>query len=281
MRLLTSLLFFLGIGSGFVIAGTMDPSTPDAKYLEFGKQFPGVVRLRAVGKCDNPKCAKKEHEQFGSAVVIRPHWLLTAAHVVHGTTKPTAITAEGKEHALTHIQLHKNYVEDRVGWHDLALCYSPEDFQLKFYTPLYTKQDELGKAITIAGFGSHGTFSTGIQDASDGQRRAGHNILEGAADAVLFCKASRGNERMPLEFLIAPGDSGGGMFIGDKLAGINSFLLHADGKADGNYGDEAAFTRVSLYTDWIHEQIEKYELALKAQSTTGPDVALADAEVQP
>lgn len=264
--------------SRLVMAGTMDPGTPDDKYLEFGKQFPGVVRLRAVGKCDNPKCPKKEHEQFGSAVIIRPHWLLTAAHVVHATKDQAAITAEGKEHKISRVVLHKDYEENRVGWHDLALCYSPDDFQLKFYTPLYNEQDELGKAITIAGFGSHGTFASGAKDSSDGKRRAGHNILEGAADAVLFCKASSGLERLPLEFLIAPGDSGGGMFIGNKLAGINSFLLHSDGKADGNYGDEAAFTRVSLYRDWVESEIRQQERELAAQATLGPN-PVADLDI--
>jgi len=260
------------------MAGTMDPNTPDEKYLEFGKQFPSVVRLKARRKCDNPKCPEKEHDQFGSAVVIKPHWILTAAHVVHGTSNQTAITAEGKEYPLVRIVPHPEYVPTRVGWHDVALCYSPEDFKLDFYTPLYADQDELGKAITISGFGSHGTFTTGIKDASDGKRRAGHNVLEGAADAVLFCKATPGSTRMPLEFLIAPGDSGGGMFIGNKLAGINSFLLHDDGKADGNYSDEAAFTRVSLYRNWVESQIQQQERELAAQATLGPN-PVADLDI--
>lgn len=271
-RLLRFVIILLAT-SRLVMAGTMDPNTPEEKYLEFGKQFPSVVRLRARVKCTNPKCPQKEHDQFGSAVVIRPHWLLTAAHVVNNTFEQTAVTADGKEYPLVRVVQHKDYEENRVGWHDVALAYSPEDFKLDFYTPLYAEQDELGKAITIAGFGSYGTFTAGITHASDGKRRAGHNVIDGAADAVLFCTPTAGRGRMPLEFLIAPGDSGGGMFIGNRLAGINSFLLHADKTGNGNYGDEAAFTRISLYRDWVESQIQQQERALAAQATLGPSPA--------
>jgi len=268
-RLLRFVIILL-VASRVALAGTRDPGTPDEKYLEFGKQFPSVVRLRAKVKCSNPDCPQKEHTQLGSAVVIRPHWVLTAAHVVNNTFEQTVITAEGKEYPVARMVRHKDYEENRVGWHDLALCYSPEDFKLEFYTPLYTDQDELGKAITIAGFGSHGTFTTGVTQDSDGKRRAGHNVIESSADAVLFCKPTAGKGRMPLEFLIAPGDSGGGMFIGNKLAGINSFLMHDDKTPNGNYADEAAFVRVSLYRDWVELQIQQQERELAAQATLGP-----------
>jgi hypothetical protein len=71
--------------------------------------------------------------------------------------------------------------------------------------------------------------------------------------------------------MIAPGDSGGGMFIGNELAGINSFLAHADGKPDGTYGDDSAFTRVSMYRDWVELQIRQHEHALVGQATLGPE----------
>ena len=269
---LTRLLRFVIIllaASRFATAGTTDPSTPDDKYVEFGKQFPNVVRIRAKIKCDNPECELKEHNQFGSAVIIRPHWLLTAAHVVKDTTEPTIVRKDG-EFPLGLIVTHKDFADNHFGFGDLALCYSAKDFKAEFYPELYRDTDELGKAVTIAGYGLHGTFSTGAQQ-SDGKKRGGHNKLDSAERGVLVCTASSGLFRFPLEFMIAPGDSGGGMFIGNKLAGINSFLMAADKKPDGTYGDESAFTRVSLYTDWVESQITQYELALAAQATTGPE----------
>ena len=281
MKFFTWISFFLSISLPVTsFAGTRDPNTPDSKYVEFGQQFPSVVRIRAKIKCDKPDCKLKVHEQFGSAVVIKPNWILTAAHVVHGTFDQVIIKDDGTEYPLRHLVVHRDYDEDQIGYHDIALGYSDKDFKLNFYTPLYTDTDELNKPITIAGYGIHGTFSTGGKE-SDGKKRGGHNRIESTERAVLVCTPSSGMKRMPLEFLITPGDSGGGMFIGDKLAGINSFLMATDKHPDGTYGDEAAFTRVSLYADWVHQQMTVHELAIKAQSTTGPEVQLIGMEVRP
>ena len=109
----------------------------------------------------------------------------------------------------------------------------------------------MGKQITIAGYGSHGTFLTGAKE-SDGIKRAGSNVIDGIEKSILICTPSTSG-KTALEFMIAPGDSGGGMFIGNKLAGINSFLMAKDKKPDGTYTDESAFTRISLYADWIEQ----------------------------
>ncbi len=62
---------------------------------------------------------------------------------------------------------------------------------------------------------------------------------------------------LPLEYLPAPGDSGGGLFatFGEqtKLVGVTSFLVGiTDGTANASYTDVAAWTRVSSYYDWIY-----------------------------
>jgi hypothetical protein len=82
----------------------------------------------------------------------------------------------------------------------------------------------------------------------------------------LFCDASKHN-KTALELLIAPGDSGGGLFIGNSLAGLASFVAAQQGeKADSNYGDLAAFARVSTHADWIESEIQKYERTLPAKN---------------
>jgi hypothetical protein len=265
-RLLRFVIILLAV-SRAAMAGTIDPSTPDDKYVEFGKQFPFVVRI--TNNVDCKKC-EKNHEQLASAVIIRPHWALTAAHVINGSKDDVIYVGEKKHHVAYKVQ-HKDYNENKVGLHDIALCYVDDDFKLNFYVPLYTKADELGQAVTIAGWGSTGNFTTGATK-SDNQRRAGQNKLSAAFLSVVAC-APRKDGRFPLEFMIAPGDSGGGMFIGNELAGINSFLAHDDGKPDGTYGDDSAFTRVSMYRDWVESQIKQHELALAAQATTGPEPA--------
>lgn len=262
-RLLRFVIIILA-ASRFALAGTIDPSTPDAKYVEFGKQFPCVARITNIIDCKN---CKKIHEQQASAVIIKPHWALTAAHVIN-ESKHDVIYAGEKQHPVVYKVRHKDYDEDKIGLHDIALCYVEEDFGLKFYVPLYSKSDEVGHAVTIAGWGSTGTFLTGATE-SDNKRRAGHNKLADSFLSVVSCTA-RKTGRFPLEFMIAPGDSGGGMFIGDELAGINSFLAHDDGKSDGTYGDDSVFTRVSLYRDWVESEIQRHELVLAAKITLGP-----------
>lgn len=254
----------------FAAAGTRDPNTPDEKYVEFGQKFSSVARIRAVAKVKDKETDKDVITPvFGSAVLIRPHWALTAAHVLENATDASIVVDGGKAHELSHVVIHKNFREEVFGFYDLALCYSDADFEASFYPELYKGADEVNKAVTIAGYGLHGTFISGCV-ISDGKKRAGHNRIDNIERGLLVCTPSIGIDRFPLEFMISPGDSGGGMFIGNKLAGINSILMAKDGKPNGTYGDETACTRISLYVDWIEEQIAAHELNMQARATLKP-----------
>ena len=257
--------------SSFLFAGTRDPHTPDADYLEFGKKFSSVVRFRAATTFKIETGETVSGFQYGSAAIIRPNWALTAAHLITDLNDHAVIADDGTVYPISATLVPTEFEGDTIGFYDLALCYSPKDFGLKFYTPLYKERDEAGKAITIAGYGITGTFNTGCV-LSDKQKRAGHNRIDRIERAVLVCSPSRGAKRMPLEFMISPGDSGGGMYIGNELAGINSFLMAVDGHPNGTYTDESAFTRISLYVDWIESQIEQYERALGARATMNSDL---------
>ena len=280
VRLLALFLGFVWLPL-VALSGTRDPNTPDANYVAFGKKFPFVQRFRAEVKSKNTETGKEYAAyNYGSAVLIRPNWALTAAHVLEldNPTNPVIIK-DGTTHILSHVVVHPGWAEDNFGFSDLAICYSEKDFGLEFYPPLYTDIDEDNKAITISGYGFHGTFHSGGKDI-DGKKRAGHNKIDRGERGVLICSPSLTN-RMPLEFMITPGDSGGGMFIGNKLAGINSFLMAVDKKPDGTYGDESAFTRVSLYADWIESEIAKHVLRTQGKSTLASDVTDDEAIILP
>ncbi len=56
-----------------------------------------------------------------------------------------------------------------------------------------------------------------------------------------------------LELLTAFGDSGGPVFIGSEVAGVNSFIVDYNGDdLFANYGDYTGHTRVSAFADWIN-----------------------------
>ncbi|WP_353208320.1 trypsin-like serine protease [Sphingorhabdus sp.] len=261
------LWFVLALADAATLAGTRDPETPDEKYLEFGKKFPFVRRIRAQERA--PKDPKAIHVFYGSAVMIKPHWVITAAHVLIDVDQPTILGDEldPVEYPIQHTISHPLFDDGKNGFYDLALCYSEKNLGLDFYPELYTETDELGKAATLAGFGFQGTFHTGMTE-QDHKRRAGSNKISSLERSVLVCDPSK-NNKTALEFLITPGDSGGGLFIGNKLAGIHSFLMAADGKPNGTYTDESAHTRVSLYANWVESQIEQYERAKQARATEG------------
>lgn len=259
-------LFFSTVAN----SGTRDPSTPDAKYLEYGQAFHYVVRIMA-------RDIKTDKPQFASAVLIKPHWALTAAHVVHDTDNVAILMNDDKLRIkIPRVIVHKDFSPDNdPGFHDIALCYSPDDFGLKFYPELYSQLDEVTQICSIAGFGLNGDFNNG-PTVVDTKRRAGSNKIDRTERALLICTPSRHN-RTALEYIICAGDSGGGLFLGNKLAGINSFVMCDAGKVpDSRYGTEAAHTRISLYYDWVQTQIELHELAVQGKLTTSasPEMAL-------
>lgn len=230
-----------------VSAGTIDPNTSDSKHLEYGAKFPSVVKL-----C----CFDGVGLSCGSAVIIDPHWILTAAHVVENCETWT-ITTEDKKYKISKMIIYPKYESEKFGYHDIALGYVEDELKLGYYPTLYSNDDEIGKVCSMAGWGFTGTFNTGIK-ISDGKRRGGSNFIDGTERNVLVCSPSkRHNKFTELEFLIGSGDSGGGLFIDGKLAGIHSSVLAIDKKPDSTYTDESCHTRISLYVDWINSIIKK------------------------
>ena len=226
-------------------AGTRHPEVSDQQHIEYGKKFKCVAKIRGI---------YKNNEIYeASAVVIRPRIIVTAAHIVSDSKQCFLALSDNESILLQKIVIHKDFEESIFGHNDIAIGFLHEDFKLDFYPDLYTDKDEVGKVSAISGFGIVGTFETGSSQY-DGQRRAGSNKIESIDKNLLICKPDNA-QRTSLEFLIANGDSGGGLFINKKLAGINSCIIATDSKTDSSYSDESGHTRVSDYIDWIEEVI--------------------------
>jgi len=238
-----------------LLAGTIDPSIDDKKYIEYGEKFKYIYKICGTYESGELFCA--------SSVVIDPHWVLTAAHVVKGA-RTTVVRDNNKAYLIEKIIYHEDFDKNNVGKNDIALCYTQDKILIDYYPPLYEDTDEENKVCCMAGYGLTGNFNTGVT-TGDSKRRAGSNIIQYIDRDLLICDASKkgSKDHTSLEFLIASGDSGGGLFIDGKLAGINSCVLAKDKNPNSSYSDESGHTRVSLYSKWIKEKIKSFKDAKK------------------
>lgn len=134
---------------------------------------------------------------------------------------------------------------------------------------LYSGTNEDLQVGSYVGFGNTGNGISGANTTSFGTKRAGQNTIGlgsrlGYSNAILvsdFDDPRSVNPSDPLsrplnlEYQLAPGDSGGALFIGGLLAGVNSFISSLDGRTDADYGDISATTRVSSHSNWIRNVI--------------------------
>lgn len=234
------ILFLLLIGS--TLAGTVDPGTPDNRYIEYASKFSSLGKVTGNNE--------KGYEYFASGVAIDAHHILTAAHVVKDCGTCFFIINDQK-YVVHTIVYSKNYNDNKFGTGDIAMGYIKEDLNLDKYPELYSDNDELGKRCDISGFGITGTFETGPNQTGDAKQRAGTNQIDYIENELLVCSPTKGKTKTVLEFLIASGDSGGGLFIDNKLAGINSCVFVSKGSPNSKYGTESGHTRISKYIEWI------------------------------
>ena len=255
--LILSLIILLGLSST-AISGTRDPSTPDSKHLAYGKKHECVVQVKGKMEVTYKEDEKQEVMASGSGVIIAKRYVLTAAHVVEKTKDPY-IVLHGKKIKIDWVLIPKMYKEANTGPYDIALCRLDEDAIIGFYPELYGKDDEIGKLCSVAGWGMYGTWTTGtIYD--DNKLRAGSNYISPIMFCgMMVCSVQDKSKRTSLEYLIGRGDSGGGLFINKKLAGIHSCIYTGDGNLDSSYKDYSAHTRVSLHKPWIDLIINNYE----------------------
>lgn len=227
-------------------AGTTDDTIPDAKYLEYAKAFaPYTARLEAsIG--DN-------QVQYAAATLISDRHALTAAHVADGVTDIMLVTGTTR-HEVEATYIHPEFA-DKFGKNDIAVLKSARPFALAYYPPLSDGTEAVGDVVSICGYGVHGKLSSGYT-TSDKLLRAGTNKIERFEGSLIVCHAQRGSS--PLEFCIAPGDSGGPLFCRGRLAGVNSITMKEQGPLRSREGEESGHVRVSLYREWI-EAVMKCE----------------------
>lgn len=220
-----------------LMAGTRDDAIPDQRYLDYAKDFrPYTVKVFATGTDGAPA--------FGTATLVSDHWAVTAAHIVHDAG---IVTIAGED--ADRVVVHPEFDHECMGCFDVALVHFDKPFGLDFYPSLSTGDEKPGDLVSIAGYGVHGPMSTGY-DGADGQLRAGTARIDRFDDTRIICPIRRGDT--PLPYGISPGDSGGPLFCGQKLCGVNSFTMADKGKTlKSRAGEEQGFARVSVLREWM------------------------------
>jgi len=271
------------------VAGTIRDDRPDSLYT-------GLAQDAAYASVGRVTWTEPVGNFLGSGTLIRDDWVLTAAHVVDGTNNLGAgitnlqFLVGGNLYSAADWIPHPTWATSGgennlfAGW-DIGLIRLSDEVSNVAPAELYQATDgfELGQTATIVGYGATGTGLTGATQSA-GTRRAGNNVVDvvGGQQTMGSNPNFRfGHDRLlaidfdepgvpgtstlgsavplNLEYLTAPGDSGGGLFLetpdGPRVAGVTSLGSTIDGNVDSDYGDRASFTRVASFIDWINDTI--------------------------
>lgn len=254
------------------IAGVIRHDTPSSQY-ELVAQ---ATAFNPVGKIISTDTFG---QQFGcSGTAISSHWMLTAAHCIQDVNQISfevknslgVSTAYQADNWIAHENFDINNL--LAGW-DIGLVHFNTALDVNTAN-LYQGNNEVGSVGVYVGFGATGTGLTGVNQ-NWGTKRAGFNRIsfdfstEGTGDQILWSDFDApfsfdpnsdmfgDGYALPLEYGIAFGDSGGGMFILENgeyyLAGVNSFLSNFNySNAYMDYDDAFGVTRVSSLNAWIN-----------------------------
>ncbi|GAA4764831.1 hypothetical protein GCM10023219_06980 [Stakelama sediminis] len=235
----------------------------------------------------------------GHGALIAPSWVVTAAHAVRymkDYPKDWFVTIHGKRRAVAHIIVYPGFEAAALAWQamfkplfdktssfdsvawmkqykaamanmrDIALLELKDPVSDVRPMPFYTGSAEVGQVAQIFGKGATGTDQTGAPANAPhrGALRRAENRITDAHGPWLRYVFDCGSRALPLEGVIAGGDSGGPVLIKVDgkwmLAGVTHGLdgSSADVAAtragifkQGVCGQTFASTRISFFTKWI------------------------------
>jgi secreted trypsin-like serine protease len=210
---------------------------------------------------------------FSSGTLIASNYVLTAAHSVFGAPASSVrFTVGGQTYFGSEVFILPGYTGDLLAGNDLAIVRLTSHVTNVTPAALNSNTNEKGLVGTMVGFGATGTGDTGYKSGTAGTKRAGQNVLDEFGDffanvniAVVMSDFDHpdipglstfgSSTPLDLEYSVAPGDSGGGLFVdfgsGPVLAAVHSWIYGRDGTNNASYGDLMGSVRVSIHYNWI------------------------------
>lgn len=278
--------------AGSAVAGTIRHDRSIAGYRSLGSRYTSVGEVNGRDGYGG---------WSGSGVLIGGRWAITAAHVAEGADE-LRFAVGGRNFNARRWYINPQWNGDLLNGGDLAII--EFDQNITSQTGIrpakrYGGAAELGNLATFAGFGRTGDGLSGDTD-DNSERLAGRNYLDAygswlgggkRANGILLADFDNRRQtadenllgsarRDKLEYLIASGDSGGGVFMDvngqERLVGIHSFVFANgldDYDPDSDYGDGSGHTRVGAYKAWINAVLggDAIESAIRpASSSNGP-----------
>lgn len=236
-------------------AGTIRNDVDEQEYLNFGQKFFCVQKLVSVN--ENEKQEVSSGQQY-SCVILNKHWCITTAHVAKKDTTCIKVIIEDNVHHIDKLIINKNY-DEKSKFGDIALGFCSRGFGDNIREPkLYEEKIKIGQLCSIAGYGKYGNMESGAK-IFDYKIRAGSNKILYKYNDMLICDGSE-SEPTSLEFLPNVGDTGGGLFVDGKLAGITCLIIGKNGQANSQYGDEVGFVEIHRYLEWINNYVKKTQM---------------------
>jgi hypothetical protein len=216
-----------------------------------------------------------------SATLVDPQWVLTAGHCLKpGGSVPDvtsgSFTINNTKYNVDSVALNPGWKESNYNifqGYDTGLLKLSTPVQGVAPAQFLTEPEIVGTTGTFVGFGKSGTGLTGEIENTQGTKRAGTNTIDGLGSsykplwsnriATLDFDSPTGSNNVlgsakptDLEYTSGLSDSGGGFFVGGKLAAVHGSRDFApSGKVPAKYGTVLGLTRVAPNLNWINTTI--------------------------